>query len=114
MENIPELLTLEMYKLEKTFDGDISLGDESGTYGQAKPKRGSKPESKDPLDEIIERINERYKGEFTEADRVVIGALANKLRSDPKNLCRKHLPAGVQHCCAGQLYGIAGNILVLV
>lgn len=84
MENIPKLLTLEMYKLEKTFDGDISLGDESGIYGQAKPKRGSKPESKDPLDEIIERINERYKGEFTEADRVVIGALANKLRSDPK------------------------------
>lgn len=32
MENIPELLTLEMYKLEKTFDGDISLGDESGIY----------------------------------------------------------------------------------
>ena len=84
MENIAELLTLEMYKLEKTFDGDISLDDESGTYGQAKPKRGSKPESKDPLDEIIERINERYKGEFTEADRVVIGALANKLRSDTK------------------------------
>lgn len=84
MENIAELLTLEMYKLEKTFDGDISLDDESGTYGQAKPKRGSKPESKDPLDEIIERINERYKGEFTEADRVVIGVLANKLRSDPK------------------------------
>lgn len=25
MENIPELLTLEMYKLEKTFDGDIAL-----------------------------------------------------------------------------------------
>lgn len=42
MENIAELLTLEMYKLEKTFDGDISLDDESGTYGQAKPKRGSK------------------------------------------------------------------------
>lgn len=55
MENIAELLTLEMYKLEKTFDGD-----ESGIYGQTKPKRGSKPEAKDPLDEIIERINERY------------------------------------------------------
>lgn len=92
MENIPELLTLEMYKLEKTFDGDISLDDESGTYGQAKPKRGSKPEAKDPLDEIIERINERYKGEFTEADRVVIGALANKLRSDPKIFAESIFP----------------------
>jgi len=46
MENIAELLTLEMYKLEKTFDGDISLGDEGGTYEQAKPKRGSKPEAR--------------------------------------------------------------------
>ena len=34
----------------------------------------------DPLDKIIERINERYKGNFSEADRVMIGALAEKLR----------------------------------
>ena len=84
MQNIAELLSLEMYKLEKTFEGDISLGSESGIYTPAEPKGAGKPEKKDPLDEIIERINEKYKGEFTEADRVMIGALANKLRGDSK------------------------------
>ena len=84
MQNIAELLSLEMYKLEKTFEGDISLGAESGIYTAAEPKGTGKPEKKDPLDEIIERINEKYKGEFTEADRVMIGALANKLRGDSK------------------------------
>lgn len=84
MDNIAKLLTLEMYKLEKTFDGDISLGDESGFYTAAEPKGAGKPEDKDPLDEIIARINEKYKGEFTDADRVMIGALADKLRGDPR------------------------------
>lgn len=72
MDNIAELLTLEMYKLEKTFDGDISLGEECGIYEAATPSNGGAPEQKDLLDEIIERINEKYKGEFTDADRVMI------------------------------------------
>ena len=84
MANIERMLRLEMYKLEKTFDGDISLGDESGMYVTAAPKNGSKPEQKNPLDEIIARINEIYKGNFTDADRVMIQALADKLRSNVK------------------------------
>ena len=84
MADIEKMLKLEMYKLEKTFEGDISLGDESGVYTPAEPKGAAKPEDKDPLDEIIERINEKYKGNFTEADRVMINALAEKLRGDQK------------------------------
>ena len=82
--NIEKMLSLVMYKLEKTFEGDISLGDELGMYGPAEPKGNAKPEDKDPLDEIIERINEKYKGNFTDADRVMINALAEKLRGDQK------------------------------
>lgn len=48
------------------------------------PKGAAKPEDKDPLDEIIERINEKYKGNFTEADRIMINALAEKLRGNQK------------------------------
>ena len=84
MADIEKMLKLEMYKLEKTFEGDISLGDESGVYAPAEPKGAAKPEDKDPLDEIIERINEKYKGNFTEADRVMINALAEKLRGNQK------------------------------
>lgn len=85
MDNIAEMLKMEMYKLEKTFDGDINLGDEDGVYAPAHPSRSSAaPDVKDPLDEIIERINEKYKGKFSDADRVMLGALAAKLRSDEK------------------------------
>lgn len=84
MADIKKMLKLEMYELEKTFDGDIALGDESGVYAPAEPKGASRPEDKNPLDEIIERINELYKGNFTDADRVMIGALADKLRGNQK------------------------------
>ena len=47
-------------------------------------KSSGKPEDKDPLDEIIERINEKYKGNFTDADKVMISALADKLRGNEK------------------------------
>ena len=42
------------------------------------------PEEKVPLDEIIEKINELYKGPFTEGDRVLMTALYTKMRDDPK------------------------------
>jgi len=84
MADIEKMLRLEMYKLEKTFEGDIRVGEEAGVYHAAEPKRPAKPEAKDPLDEIIQRINEKYRGDFTAADRVVINALAEKLRGDEK------------------------------
>ncbi len=84
MTDIEKLLKLEMYKLEKTFEGDIGLGEESGVYTPAKPKGSAQPEPTDPLDEIIKRINEKYKGNFTAADRVMINALAEKLRGNTK------------------------------
>ena len=84
MEDIEKMLSLEKYKLEKTFEGDIPLSDDDGVYEPAEPKGGSLPEGKDPLDEIIARINERYKGNFTDADKVMIMALADKLRKNEK------------------------------
>ena len=84
MADIEKMLKLEMYKLEKTFEGDISLSAGDGVYTQAEPGSAAKPEEKDPLDEIIERINEKYKGSFTAADRVMIRALADKLRGNTK------------------------------
>lgn len=84
MADIEKMLKLEMYKLEKTFEGDISLNAKDGVYVPAEPKGNVLPEDKDPLDEIIERINEKYKGNFTDADKVMINALANKLRNNQK------------------------------
>lgn len=111
MDNIASLLTLEMYKLEKTFDGDISLSEEGGVYTAAEPKGAGKPEEKDPLDEIIERINEKYKGEFTDADRVMIGALAEKLRGDERlaNMAKSSDPQIFAESIFPQAFNIAAQ-----
>ena len=77
-------LQLEYYKLQKTFEGEITLKEETGVYTPASAKGAVKPEEKQPLDEIIEKINEQYKGQFTDADKVLLMALRAKLMSDTK------------------------------
>lgn len=77
-------LRLEFYKLDKTFEGDISIiADPTIEYGQL--DTGSKPkEDEDYLDEIINRINERYQGDFTEQDRVVIDFIYKEASQGPR------------------------------
>ena len=77
-------LKLEYYKLEKTFEGMIELEDGPGVIKPASANSAAKPEEKQPLDEIIEKINELYKGDFTDADKVLLTALQNRLMSDAK------------------------------
>lgn len=79
-------LRLEYYKLQKTFEGAIELQDLDGMYIPAKQKGGVGKQKKTPLDEILDKINEKYKGQFTYADRVIIGALHDKLIKNSKLL----------------------------
>jgi type I restriction enzyme R subunit len=77
-------LKLEYYKLQKTFAGAIELAKVKGEY-EPKTKKGVVgKDEKEPLDEIIAKINERFKGEFTDADRVLLTALRNRLLGDKK------------------------------
>ena len=77
-------LKLEYYKLQKTFDGAIALEQTKGVYEPRANKSAIGTDPKEPLDEIIAKINERFKGEFTEADRVLLTALHNRLMGDKK------------------------------
>ena len=84
--DLDKSLALEFYKLEQTFHGAIGL--------EAKPTDLPAPEIKlsapkmdekrSLLDEVEDAINERYQGDFTEADRVIIGDLLNRLLKDAK------------------------------
>ncbi|MEA4895369.1 MAG: DEAD/DEAH box helicase family protein [Oscillospiraceae bacterium] len=87
-------LKLEYYKLQKTFEGSIELQEVKGVYEPAKQKGALGLDSKEPLDEIIEKINQKYKGTFTEADKVLLTALRTKLMADIKlaNLARTSDP----------------------
>ncbi len=79
-------LKLEYYKLQKTFEGEIKLEELKGEYVPAKQKGGVGKQKKSTLDEILERVNEQYKGNFTDSDRVIIGALHDKLIKNSKLL----------------------------
>ena len=77
-------LQLEYYKLQKTFAGTIELEKAKGSYEPVTQKAALGHDPKEPLDEIILKINEKYKGQFTSADRVLLSALHDRLRADPK------------------------------
>ena len=77
---------LEYYNLEKTFEGTINLvKDTAGVYDPPTTKRPVKmEETLSPLEEVIQKINEQYLGDFTEGDKVVIAALYEKLKNNKK------------------------------
>ncbi|MBP7187391.1 MAG: type I restriction endonuclease subunit R [Ruminococcus sp.] len=79
-------LKLEYYKLQKSFEGAIQLEKLTGIYEPAKQKAPGGLQKKTPLDEILEQINEKYKGRFTDADKVIIDALHQKLKKNAKLL----------------------------
>ena len=77
-------LKLEYYQLKKTFAGQVNLNEGSTVITPA-TKLGLKgKDEKKPLDEILEHINEKYKGEFTDGDKVVIQDLHDRLIKNKK------------------------------
>lgn len=86
MIDLDGMLKLEFYKLEETFKGNIQLIDASGEYDPASAKGKGVPEKKEPLEEVIDKINEMFNGNFTDADRVVLTVLHDKLKADKKLL----------------------------
>ncbi|MCQ2159705.1 MAG: DEAD/DEAH box helicase family protein [Bacteroidales bacterium] len=81
-------LSLEYYKLQKSFEGAINLEQKKGEYEHSDSKSAAGKDELTPLDEIIGKINEKYKGNFTEGDKVLFTALHGRLMAD-KALAKK-------------------------
>ena len=62
---------VEYYKLEKEFDGSISLSGLEGGIGGIKGEAGARPKKSNSLAEIIAAINEKFGTNFTEMDKVL-------------------------------------------
>lgn len=77
-------LKLEYYKLIPVFKGSINLEEKNGVLSPASAIGEASPEENEPLDEIIKRINDQYKGDFTDGDKVMLSALRAKLIADTK------------------------------
>ena len=84
--DLGDRVKLEYYNLEKTYEGSIGLEkEEKGVYEPAKLKKPVKmSETLSPLQQVIEKINQQYIGNFTEGDRVVITTLHEKLKNNKK------------------------------
>ena len=84
--DLDSILNLEFYKLEKTFEGAIVLEQKQVALPSPEIKPTALPDEpkKSLLDEVIESINAKYQGDFTEADRVIIGDLLQRLLKDDK------------------------------
>lgn len=84
--DLGDRVKLEYYNLEKTFEGSIGLvKEEKGVYESAKLKKPVKmTETLSPLEQVIDKINQQYVGNFTDGDKVVITALHQKLKNNKK------------------------------
>lgn len=83
--DLGDKVKLEYYNLKKTFEGSIELDNVKGMYEPAKLKNPVKTTDVfSPLEQVIDKINEQYKGTFTEGDKVVITTLHQKLKDNKK------------------------------
>lgn len=83
-------LKLEFYKLQETFKGDILLSPTTEDKTLVTPKRivpeAIKITDDELLESIINRINERFNGTFTEADRVIVETIYSRVVKGNKKL----------------------------
>jgi len=68
---IDDKVLLEYYRLEKEFDGSISLSGSEGGLGGIKGEAGARTKKSNSLAEIIAAINEKFGTNFTEMDKVL-------------------------------------------
>ena len=70
--DLNDKISLEYYRLEKTFEGTIGLESTDGGYVPVTGEAGHKEPKKDPLAVIIDKINDKFGTNFTEMDKVLI------------------------------------------
>ena len=81
---VDDKVLLEYYRLEKDFEGGITLDKHEGLIPPIKGGIGVKTEKLEPLSVIVEKINDRFNTSFTNMDKVMM-QLADDMMTD-KNL----------------------------
>ena len=81
--DVDDKIRLEYASLTETFAGAIVLDEKPPIFvpgGSIAPKKNSK--KKDTLQSIIDKVNERFSGNFTDADRVIIEGIYQMFMKD--------------------------------
>ena len=89
--NLDDQVLLVNSKLTETFSGSIELKKDTGVTVKPETKTvvKRKVEKKDLLENIIEKINLMYQGQFTDGDRVIVETIFDRIFHESKKL-RKH------------------------
>ena len=89
--NLDDQVLLVNSKLTETFSGSIELKKDTGVTVKPETKTvvKRKVEKKDLLENIIEKINLMYQGQFTDGDRVIVETIFDRIFLESKKL-RKH------------------------
>ena len=85
-------LALEHNKLSEGFSGSIVLeptGEDKTLKGEKGGTGKQTEEKKDLLDNIIDKINIMYHGNFTEADRVIVETIYEAMKKEEKKLSKQ-------------------------
>ena len=81
--DIDNKIKLEYAKLTETFSGQVVLNEKPPILAPDSSLQPKKPNKKqDTLQNIIDKINERFGGNFTEADRVIIESIYQMFMKD--------------------------------
>lgn len=81
--DIDDKIKLEYASLTETFSGAIMLDEKPPVFtpaGGMAPKSPTK--KKDTLQSIIDKVNERFSGDFTDTDRVIIKGIYQMFMKD--------------------------------
>ena len=70
--DVDDKVLLEYYRLEKDFEGEITLTPTEEGFRPITDEAGRREKKKDPLTAIIDKINEKYGTNFTEMDKVLL------------------------------------------
>ncbi len=82
--DVIDAIDLDSYRVQKTFTGPMPLEPGGGELEPREPTdgRGGGDENEEALSEIIKNLNDKFATDFTEADRVLIERLEEKLAED--------------------------------
>lgn len=81
-ENIEDKIRLEYASLKETFNGAIVLDKKDTDFTPSMGKSSVKVPKKDTLQNIIDKVNERFEGQFTDGDRVIIESIFQMFMHD--------------------------------
>ncbi|MBP1040984.1 type I restriction endonuclease subunit R [Vagococcus sp. BWB3-3] len=88
--DIKDKISMEYYKIQKDFEGEIFLVSEDPDYGMLKnPKQinaGLTPlDDRNSLEDIIFKVNERFPNNFTDKDKVLLEEIYRSFIDNPDN-----------------------------